>query len=350
MENKQPTIYDVAELAGVSIATVSRAMSGGSISEASRRKVAEAVEALDYRPAAARHLPDQQGRALALVVSDLNNPYYAALCSGAMEEAAKNGYAIQLYANDLENASSEELVQRVLSHRPRGAVLVGSRVENGAPERILENLHRLQREMPVVAICPRIEGLSCVNIASDPSLSTRKSIAHLVNLGHRRIAFIGGHRDVRFSSARETVYYEEMERRGLPVQQPHAYATGFTPQAGELGVSKMIGNNDPKERPTAIIAINDVVALGVLRQLQRMGIRVPEDMALIGCDNQFFTPYLNPPLTTVDLYPYEHGQSAISELIAALGGGSAFHYSHTRESSLIVRESCGAGLGVRHFD
>ena len=350
MENKQPTIYDVAELAGVSIATVSRAISGGSISEASRRKVTEAIEALDYRPAASRHLPDQQGKALALVVSGLDNPYYAALCSGAMEEALKNGYALQLYANDLESASSEELVQRVLSHRPRGAVLVGSMVENGTPERILENLQRLQREMPVVAICPRIEGLSCVNIASDPSLSTRKSIAHLVNLGHRRIAFIGGHRDVRFSSARETVYYEEMERRGLPMQPPRAYATGFTPQAGEIGVSKMIGNHDPKERPTAIIAINDVVALGVLRQLQREGIRVPEDMALIGCDNQFFTPYLNPPLTTVDLYPYEHGQSAISELIAALGGGSAFHYSHTRESSLIVRESCGAGLGVRHFD
>ena len=75
MENKQPTIYDVAELAGVSIATVSRAISGGSISEASRRKVTEAIEALDYRPAAARHLPDQQERALALVVSGLNNPY-----------------------------------------------------------------------------------------------------------------------------------------------------------------------------------------------------------------------------------------------------------------------------------
>ena len=350
MDSKQPTIYDVAELAGVSIATVSRAMSGGSISEASRRKVAEAVEALDYRPAAARHVPDQQGQTLALVVSGMENPYYAALCSGAMEEAARHGYVLQLYAHDLENASSEDMVQRVLSHRPRGAVLVGSMVENGAQERILENLQRLIREMPVVAICPRIEGLSCVNIASDPSLSTRKSIAHLVNLGHQRIAFIGGHRDMRFSSARETVYYEEMERRGLPVQPRRAYTTGFTPQAGEIGVSKMLDTTLPGERPTAIIAVNDVVALGVLRQLQRVGIRVPEDMALIGCDNQFFTSYLNPPLTTVDLYPYEHGQSAISELIAALNGGSTFHYSHTRESSLIVRESCGAGLGVRHFD
>ena len=137
-----------------------------------------------------------------------------------------------------------------------------------------------------------------------------------------------------------------MERLGLPADREISSDAGFTPQAGEFCVNRLLSGLPRKEWPTAIIAINDLVALGALRQLHRMGIRVPEDMALIGCDNQFFTPYLSPPLTTVDLHPFDHGVSAIEELIGALKG-DVHAYSQIRECSLIVRESCGALLGVR---
>ena len=100
---------------------------------------------------------------------------------------------------------------------------------------------------------------------------------------------------------------------------------------------------------TTPIAINDLVALGAMRHLQRMGLRIPEDVAIIGCDNQFFTPYLNPPLTTVDLHPEEHGRNAVSELIAQQSG-EVVPYNQISECSLIVRESCGAALGYRKLD
>lgn len=342
MQGKAPTIYDVAKLAGVSIATVSRTTSGGVVSAASRRKVEEAMATLGYRHAADR--PRHRG-ALALAVTDLSNPYYTALADGAAAEAARAGYALQIYASDhLEGEGGEELTQRILAHAPEGAVLVGSMVEDGEPELLSRSVDRLLREMPVVTLCPRVEGMGGINITSDPSTATRKSVAHLVRLGHRRIVLIGGGPDERFRSVRRDSFFEELERLDLPRQSRGLFSTGFAPQSGEAGVARMLAAYAPDERPTAVIAFNDMVALGVLCQLQREGLRVPEDVALVGCDNLFFAPYLNPPLTTVDLHAFEHGQAAVSELVSAVNGGSTFHYSRTRESSLIVRESCGASL------
>lgn len=350
MTDKQATIYDVAQAAGVSIATVSRVMSGGSVSASSRARVEAAMEALSYAPSpAATHRTQKHGsHRLALVLSEITNPYFASLAAGAEKEARRNGYTLQLCTVSLRNGDAEAVIDRLIEQKPDGAVLVGGIVEN-RDARSLANLLRLQRAMPLVTIGPRIEELSSINITSDLSLSVRKSINHLVALGHRRIAFIGGTNDVRSSSIRETAFYDEMERLGLPASRSLHAETGYLPQDGEICISKLFARLSPGELPTALIAINDLVALGAMRQLQRMGLRIPEDVAIIGCDNQFFTAYLNPPLTTVDLHPEEHGRNAVSELIAAGSGGSIVPYSQISECTLIVRESCGAALGSRRL-
>ena len=350
MADKQATIYDVAQAAGVSIATVSRVMSGGSVSAASRQKVEAAMEAMHYVPSpAATHRQTRPGsRRLALVISELTNPYYAALAAGAEKEARKNGYALQIYTVPLKNGEADSAIARLAEdRRTDGAVLVGRVVENG--EQSLDGLQRLQSMMPLVTIGPRIEGLNSINITSDLTLSVRMSLNHLYALGHRRIAFIGGSSSVRSSSIRERAFYDEMERLGLPADRSLHAETGYLPQDGEICIAKLFARLSPADLPTALIAINDLVALGAMRHLQRLGLRIPEDMAVIGCDNQFFTPYLNPPLTTVDLHPEEHGRTAVSELIAAQSGGTIVPYSQISECSLIVRESCGAALGFRRL-
>ncbi|MBR6029674.1 MAG: LacI family DNA-binding transcriptional regulator [Clostridia bacterium] len=343
---KQATIVDVAELAQVSVATVSRALSGGSASPATRKKVEEAVRALGYQAPARGKPAREKLPGLALVTSDLSNPYYAALCSGAAETARQEGYALTVYQKALSERTDQTIVDQILRLPVAGAVLVGSVVESGTEEEIQQRLSAIEQAMPIVTIGPRVEGVHCVNITSDLSLSVRKSITHLYALGHRRISFIGGSGGVRSSSARRRAYYREMERLGLPADRESVVDAGFTPQTGEACVNRLLGALPRETWPTAMIAINDLVALGALRQLQRMGIRVPEDVALIGCDNQFFTPFLTPPLTTVDLHPFDHGAVAVRELINAMeGGGHAF--SQIRECSLIVRESCGSLLGIR---
>ena len=340
MESRQPTIYDVAEAAGVSIATVSRVMAGKSASEASRQKVQEAMRSLGYRPSAGPHAGESAVPVLALVASDLTNPYFAVLAAGAEREAREGGFALQVYVNDLLHTASEDILQRLLAQRLDGAVLVGGMIENGPQEQAREVIRRVQERMPVVTIGPMPQDVQCVNITSDLSVSVKKSLDYLVSMGHRRIAFIGGNRDGRSACIRERAFAAEMTRRGLAAPDELQNVTGFTPQAGELAVTKLFTGKGEAERPTALIAINDLVALGALRQLRRMGLRVPADVSLIGCDNQFFTPYLDPPLTTADLHPYDHGRAAVAELIALKEGSPSYSFSQIHECSLIVRGSC----------
>ena len=358
MSEKLPTIYDVAELSGVSIATVSRVMSGGSASAKARAKVEAAIRQLDYHPTqTARPREKTENRTFALVVTDLVNPYYTALCAGAEAEASRLGCSLQIYCT---TDGRQNVLSRLLSSRMDGAILVGGFIEDGeaappgAPQSdgstILQNMLRLQQAMPLVTIGPPVEGISCVNITSDLGLSVRKSIAHLTSLGHRRIAFIGGSPVVKSATIREIAFRDEMARRDLPSISSAHTETGFTPQSGELCVTKLFSRLSAAQLPTALIAINDLVALGALHQLHRIGLRVPEDVALIGCDNQFFTPYLDPPLTTVDLHPYDHGKCAVDELAAICSGSEPLAFSQIRECSLIVRESCGAAFGTRSFD
>lgn len=344
MSEKQPTIYDVAAQAEVSIATVSRVLSGGSASRAAKQKVQQAIAELGYKPPLSRRPQDKgtSSRTLALVVSDLTNPYYASLAAGAEEAARRNGYALQLYSHSLNEPVSPALINQLIEHRPAGAVLVGSMVENGTDSELFSHLERLRQAMPLAIIGPRIEGLDCISITSDLGLSVRKSIAHLLAMGHERIAFLGGSSSIRSASVREQAFYDEMARLGKEVFRTGA-ESGFAPRDGEMCVAKLFASLPEGKRPTALIAINDLVALGALRELQRLNLRVPEDVALIGCDNQFFTPYLNPPLTTVDLHPADHGKNAVSELINAISGGNVYSFSQIRECSLIVRESCGMG-------
>ena len=271
------------------------------------------------------------------------------LMRGAELEATRHGYALEVFCHTPGTITNDQMIRRLLEHRPDGVALTGGLVEDGPAEVILDNLKRLHHAMPVVTIGPLIEGMSSINIASDSFEGVRKVMTHLTNLGHRRIAFIGGRLNTRFSDARITMYHQEMTHLGVPPEEQYVFPTGFTTQSGEIGAARMLAQLADKPLPTAIVAINDVCALGVLSHLKKSGFRVPQDIALTGCDNLFFTQYLDPPLTTVDLRATERGSFAMEELINALNGGDTTPISHKLECSLIVRESCGAMLGRERF-
>ena len=271
MEHRNATINDVAKLAEVSLATVSRVLSGGSASPATRERVENAARRLGYRKSTADRRPEARpNHALALVISDLTNPYYSQLCAGAELAARKAGWPLIVVQPEFSLGTEENAVESVVSLPVSGAVVVGAAMEQGDTDTIRNRLCRIARQMPIVTIGPRVEGVSCVNITSDLSLSVRKSLAHLVTLGHERIAFIGGSGGMRSSSTRRRAYFQEMERLGLPCDSETRTDAGFTPQAGEFCVNRLFSGAEAHRRPTAIIAINDLVALGALRQLQRI--------------------------------------------------------------------------------
>lgn len=347
--DKKVTIYDIAREAGVSTATVTRVTSGDArVKPATREKVQRVIDQYAYTPsAAARDLERGQTHSLAIVLPQIINPYFTRMFDAANTAATENGYTLWLFQAADRKPISRELVDELIRRRFDGAVFAGN-IWGNERSGLSEALGRLRHHMPVVAICPPATQLDCICIHSDLVGCSRLPVRHLHTLGHRRIAFIGGSMQFHDYSKRGENFLEELRVLGLPDDPAYHVDCGYDAESGERAVLRMLSCLPRSHRPTGIIAFNDLVALGALKQLKKMGLHVPEDMAVIGCDNQFFCPYTDPPLTSVELYPEDMAQSAVRELLFSKDNARQ-SFAMMREASLIVRESCGAKLGYRRL-
>lgn len=347
---KKTTIYDIAKEAGVSTATVTRVMSGHpSVRPATRERVQHVISRRGYTPSAiARDLENGQNRTIGIILPEIVNPYFAQLFAAADDEARKNGYSVWLYQIPSNESIESDVVDELIRRRLEGAFFVGGIWEAGR-QGLSDALKRLGQYMPIVAICPPQTSLNCICLYNDLISCTRHAVRHLYVLGHRRVAFIGGSLQVGGSGARGQGFLDELRALGLPDEPAYHHEGGFDAESGERAVLRLLSGLERGRWPTAMIAFNDLVALGAMKQLKQMGLRLPEDMAIIGCDNQFFCPYTDPPLTSMDLHPEDHARSAIRELLSAKENHTQ-PFNLMRDATLVVRESCGAKLGCRVFD
>jgi len=348
MTTERITIYDIAREAGVSPTTVSRVIAGHTnVSLHTRKKVKKVIDKYQFTPsAAAKELLSKRSLTLGAILPGVAHPYYADMYEGAYSEAYRLGYALILFCLPRHEPLSPAFMEQIAKRRVDGMILSGGVVESTPNEELIPMLQTLRRSMPLLTICPPVPDVDCINIYSDLSSSVRQSLHHLYNLGHRRIAFLGGSYESRSAGERELGFLNEMKKLDLPTIYRHE--AGHTAEAGQLGVIKLFSSLSDQKRPTALICINDLVALGALMQLRRMDFRIPEDIAVIGCDNQFFAAYTHPPLTTVDLHPAEHGRVAVQQLVSAITD-EPMSFSQLRPATLIVRESCGVSLGAREL-
>lgn len=341
MPDKAVTIFDIAEMAGVSIATVSRALSKQYNPRSPKhRKVLEIAQQYNYTPsAAARSLGSGQSKTLLLVLPDIENPYYSEVYSRVDEYASKAGYVLSLQRFHNEVHDLNDFRDQVISRRPDGIIVSGWLVEEPMTDEKVGVLHDISRYIPIVILGVAIERFPCISVYGDLAGTCAKQVRHLHALGHRRIALVGGAAACRGNNDREEGYYREMLRLSLTPMFDDRQTTGHRPETGVSGVLRLFTGVTEETRPTGLICINDLVALGALRQLTRMGLRVPEDVAVMGCDNQFFTGYTNPPLTTMDLNIRELARLAVHYVVND-ARSNAFH--HQIDSTLILRESCGS--------
>lgn len=348
MQTERVTIYDVAREAGVSPSTVPRVLSGRSnVNALTRGRVQAVIDKHSFTPSSlAQGLLQKNTRTLGIILPGVEHPYYASMFTGAHSEAQRLGYALQLFPIRPQETMTKPFMELIDKRRLDGVILSGGVVEAILNDGLVSQLQQLLRAIPAVAVCPPIPGLNCINIYSDLTSSVRQSLRHLYTLGHRRIAFLGGSYESRSAGERELGFIDEAEHLGLPSR--YRNEAGHSPQAGETGVIKLLNPLPKGEWPTALLCINDLVALGAMRQLRRMQINIPAEMAIVGCDNQFFSSYTCPPLTTVDLHPDEHGRAAIQQLVSSIGR-EHITFSQLQPATLIVRESCGAALGFRKF-
>jgi LacI family transcriptional regulator len=328
MKRSSPTIRDVAAAAGVSVATVSKYINGTQrFSSLVEAKLKEAIATLGYRSnPLARSMITGRTRTIGLTILDISNPHFTNIVKGANRVALRHDYTLLLVDTD-ENQARERPLTEALAQRVDG-LIVSARMPGD------ESQWMLELGKPLVLL-QRSEQLRIPSVGVDNRLAAYMLARHLLNLGHRHIAYLGfgqaGINDERIRGAREC-----LAQAGLTLDVYDAHAP--TTLAGEHACSRvMLG----PRRPQAIICYNDLIALGVMKEAAALGFKLPRDLSVTGIDNVPYGEYATPPLTTIDTQSEKIGELAMQKLIDALAGHADTGHT-TFEPRLIVRESTAA--------
>ncbi|MBC7255670.1 MAG: LacI family DNA-binding transcriptional regulator [Chloroflexi bacterium] len=332
---KRPiTIQDVAERAGVSRQTVSRAINNkGEIRAETRARVLAAARELGYRPSSiARGLKTRRTLTLGLVVPDIANPFFAEVVRGASERADAAGYSVLLCNTD-ENAEREWAILRMLeSHRVDGLVLISSRLSE---EMLAETIARW-RPIVLVNRSPQEERPGVGWVLVDDAHGARRAVRHLLERGHRKIGFLAGVPTSRSGRERLRGYREALAEAGLSAPEGWVAPCAPTVEGGREATLALL-NRHPEL--TALLAYNDLVAVGAQQACRTLGRDIPKDCALIGWDDILFAAYVSPPLTTMRMPKMEIGQRAMELLLTLLREPEEAPAPIVLETTLIVRET-----------
>lgn len=325
----RPTIYDVARLAGVSTATVSRALNGtGQIAPATRAAIEEAVQRLGYRAnSVARSLVTKSTQTIALLLPDITNPFYAALVGGVQESTLAHGYTMLLCTTEGDPAREEQYLSLLRAQQVDGALVDGLRLPAARIARFVKD------GFPIVCLDRDVESDSVPLVQVDNRLGGRLATEHLLRLGHRRIAHVTGARELRISEERLAGYREALADHFDEQLVAHGAFTEESGRAATLGLLE--------RRPdlTAVFAANDLSALGAMSALTARGRRVPEDVSVVGFDDLRLSAFTSPPLTTIHQPATEIGQRATELLLDLTQGREAPRTLHLLEPRLVIRAS-----------
>jgi DNA-binding LacI/PurR family transcriptional regulator len=303
---RRPTMEDVAARAGVSRALVSLVMrESPKVSATRRAAVLKAAEELGYSPhALARQLASRTSTVIAVLVSDLHNPYFAEIIEAIDAGARDQGYQVILGTGARRPAGERRSVQTLLSFRPAGLVLLSPVV----PASVLA---AAAQAGPVVAVerSARLPGVDTIN--DDGSAGSALAVDHLVGLGHRRIVHLDGGNGAQ-AATRRRGYVEAMQRHGL---QPWVEPSEYTEDAGAAAARRVLSCGRPF---SAVVAANDVNAIGALAVLEDAGRRIPQDVSVVGYDNTSLAALRHIGLTTIDQPRAEMGRLAVDLLLQRL--------------------------------
>lgn len=346
---KRPTQVDVARRAGVSRATVSYVLNGVtkskvSISDETRQRVREAAEELGYVPdARARSLRSGRSHTLGLIVPDIQNPHHWEVASGVEQEAREHGYHVLLSGAGTQRARAGTILTDLSQRRIDGLIVPGSlaAASDAAEEALEQSLRRIRkrfrRSLPIVEIASQHEAHPGIDqVVSDYYDATIEAMEHLIRLRHRRIGLLVGVVRPAPAADRLESYRAALLAAGLPVEEALIVRQGPAIADGYAGAMQLL--NLP-ERPTAVVAINDMLAIGALRAIYDAGLRVPEDISLMGYDDIAMAEYLVPRLTTVSKDIAEMGRTAVRLLLARIEDPDRPPRTERYPARLIIRES-----------
>ena len=335
-DNSAPTVKEVARLAGVSTATVSRVMSGaGGVREELVRRVQRAAQKLGYRPnPAGRNLRSRSTRAIGMVFPDIENTFYASVIGGAEEVLQSAGYSL-LLANYGEDPARESIQLSTLrAEHVAGILFAASRKPSAEYKSVLS------AGISLVAVSRIPDGLNVDLATVSNQEGARQAIEHLIRLGHRRIGFIDGPVSLSTTRERHSGYAQAFRDAGLAVPRDlTVYSDFYHPAAGWEAVSKLLNAGN---RPSALLVVSNNMVLGAIEGLRERGLDIPKDMAIVGFGDTPSAALLSPPLTVVAQPAREIGATGARLLLERFQNPDRPRRSIVLDTQLIVRESCGS--------
>lgn len=331
------SLHDVARLAGVSKTLVSRVVNGQTgVSEASRKKIQDAMKELNYRPnALARSLVTHRTQTVGVVMDSLVEPYFFPMIEGLEEAVEATGYDLVFTSGRNNVAHKYNAVSYFEQGRADGIILYGSRLEDDA---IIHSL--ASRNLPFVVVENTFPSLSINNISLDNDFGSDLAIRHLASCGCRRVCHVSGGRETHVAMDRQNGYLSAMQRCGLPVSEEMIIHADFTIENSCRIMRDWLRSPAAESRPDAFYCASDKTAYGVITALEEAGLHVPEDVMVIGFDDEV-PPlfYRHAPLTTLSQPLKKMGKAAMSLLLENIKSPDAQHQHIRFYPSLVVRQS-----------
>lgn len=333
------TIDDVARLAGVSKTTVSRILNGNysQATEETKDKVLKVISELNYRPnPMARGLKQMRTNIIGIVLSNLSNPFWSRVLEGVEDTCRQSGYSLMVCNSSEDSGREAELIEG-LQLRQVDGIIVNPTVNN---RELFEEI--VKKKYPLIVINRRIEGLDVDDVVMDNKRGAWLAVDHLLGAGRRKpVCVVYRPEGVSTWQDRLLGFEEAMSEKGLEVTEQQILRVDNA--IGRVKAA-VIAYFKGKPDADAIFSTNNMMTLEILEGLKELGLRVPEDIALIGYDETIWAKHLNPPLTTVRQPAYEMGKIAAKNLIQKINSKTARKPKHVvLEPDLIIRSSSGTG-------
>lgn len=334
-EKKPVSIDDIAKYAGVSKSTVSRILNDkGKFSEDTRDKVLQVVKKLNYSPSmVARSLRNRRTKAVGLLLPDIVNPFFPEIMKGVEDVASENGYVIVLCSSN-EDSEKEFNYFHMFENRWIDGVIysgvTGTREEAQSIRLISE------QEIPVVLMDREIEDYFASVVMIDNEKAAYDAATYCLELGHKRIGFIAAPLKVRIFEKRLEGYQKALQKYGIEFDESLVVEGDLTIKSGSKAAKQLVARRDP---PTAIFASNDLMAIGAMKEIQGHGLKVPENISIIGFDDIRTASLVTPALTTIAQPKNEMGVEAMNLLIRMIEKKGASKSKVVLDTRLVVRKS-----------
>jgi LacI family transcriptional regulator len=330
---QMPTVKDVAEKAGVSTATVSHVINETRfVSDELKAKVYQAMEELNYRPnAIARSLRSRKTHNIGMIVPDISYPFLAEVARGVENAGFELGYNVILCNSDGDLEMEAHYIELLQEKKVDGIVFVAVG-ESSSHVRAL-----IEQGMPVVLCDRELPEVEVDTVIADNVGSGYQATEYLITLGHSRIGCIAGPQELEISSKRVEGYRRALEQHGIPLGEELLVHGDFRSRGGYEAMRELLAL---EELPAAVFACNDLMAIGAICAVSQRKLRIPQDVAIIGCDDIASASFTNPSLTTVAQPKHEMGAAAVEMLVARIKDQDRPPARRLLPTELVLRDSC----------